>query len=140
MHRAGAAEGIHRHAPRIFAALAQMSARRVGHVFVDDLVNPPSDLLDGHVQFRAQATERLARAVEIQLHLAAEKIIRIEITEHQISVRDSRLGAALSITHRSRIGARAIRPDFEKAERVDPRDAAAAGAELDHVDDRNTHR
>ena len=45
MHRPGAAEGVHRHAPRIFAALAEMGARRVGHVLVDDLMNAPGDLL-----------------------------------------------------------------------------------------------
>ena len=78
--------------------------------------------------------------LHIELHLAAEKIIRIEITEHQIGVGHRRLRAALAIAHRAGIGARAVRPDFEQSERIDPGDAAAAGADLDHVDDRNAHR
>ena len=30
-------------------ALAKVSARRVGHIFIDDLMNSPGSLLDGHV-------------------------------------------------------------------------------------------
>ena len=44
MHRPGAAEGEHRHAPRVLAALDRVDARRVGHVLVDDLMNAPGGL------------------------------------------------------------------------------------------------
>src|ERR1051325_4214818 len=104
MHRPGAAECVHRHTARIFAALAEMSTRGVGHVLVDDLMNAPGDLLCAHVNARADAGERAARAVEIQTHLAAEKILWIEITKHQIGIGHGWLRTALAITNRSRIG------------------------------------
>ena len=44
--------------------------------------------------------------------------------------------AAVGITGRSRIGARALRPDFEQAALIDPGDAAAAGADLDEIERR----
>ena len=50
------------------------------------------------------------------------------------------LGAAVAVADRARIGARAARADFERADLVDPGDAAAAGADLDDVDDRQHHR
>ena len=45
----------------------------------------------------------------------------------------------MPVTYRSRVCAGAFRSDFEKAERIDARDAAAAGADLDHVDHRDAH-
>ena len=113
MHRSRAAEGVHRHAPRIFAALAEMSARRIGHVLVDDLVNSPSYQLDRHVESFGEPRQRLARAFQIELHLSAEKIVRIEIAEDQISVGHRGFHAALSIASRPRVCAGTIRSNFE---------------------------
>jgi hypothetical protein len=48
MHRAGATKGIHRHSARIFAPLVQVSACRIGHIFVDDLMHAPGGLFDCH--------------------------------------------------------------------------------------------
>src|SRR5687767_2973451 len=112
VQRARAAKGVLRQPTRIFAALSEMSTRRVGHVLVDDLMNAPGDLLGVHPQLLTQPAQRLARAVEIELHLAAKKITRIEIAEHEIGVGYRWFRAALPITHGARIGAGAFRTDF----------------------------
>ena len=68
------------------------------------------------------------------------KLSRIEPAEHDVGVGDGRLGAAAAVADRAGIGAGALRPDLERADLVDPGDAAAAGADLDHVDHRQHHR
>src|SRR2546427_13123477 len=67
-------------------------------------------------------------------HLPAEEILRIEPPQHEIRVGDRRLGSPAAIAHRAGIGARALRADLERADLVDPGDAAAARAHLDHID------
>src|SRR5262249_28463859 len=80
------------------------------------------------------------RAVGIELHLAAEEIVGIKPPEHHVGVGDGRLGAAAAIADRTRIGARALRPDLERPDIVDPPHRAAAAAALDHIDHRQHHR
>ena len=82
----------------------------------------------------------VARAVGVENHLAAEKIVGIEPAEHDVGVGDGRFRAAAAITDRPGIGARALRPDLERTDVVSPGDAAAAGADLDHVDHRQHDR
>ena len=79
-------------------------------------------------------------ACGVELHRAAEEIVRVEPAEHHIGVGDGRLGAAAAIADRAGIGAGALRADLERADVVDPGDRAAAGADLDHVDHRQHHR
>ena len=68
------------------------------------------------------------------------KYARVEPAEHDVGVGHGRLDAAAPVTDRARVGARALRPDAEQPARVDPRDRAAPGADLDEVDDRRPHR
>ena len=58
-----------------------------------------------------------AAAVGVELHLAAEEIVRIEPAEHHVGVGDGRLGAAAAVADRAGIGARALRADLERADR-----------------------
>ena len=48
--------------------------------------------------------------------------------------------AAAAVAGRARIGPGAVRPDGDPLQPVDPRDRAAAGADLDHLDDRDAQR
>ena len=76
----------------------------------------------------------------VELHLAAEKVIRAEAAEHDVGVGDGRLGAAAAVADRAGIGAGALRADLQGADFVDPGDAAAAGADFDDVDHRHHDR
>src|ERR671913_435368 len=75
-----------------------MSARGIRHILVDNLVNAPGDLFDGHAESPPKAAESITRRIDIQLHLTAKKIARIEVAENQIGVGDRWFGAALSET------------------------------------------
>ena len=88
---------------------------------------------------RASPSRRSAAAA-VELHVAAEEIVGIEQPEHQVGVGDGRLVAAAAVAGRTGIGAGALRADLEQPERVDMGDAAAAGADLDHVDRRDGDR
>ena len=50
---------------------------------------------------------------EIEPAVAAEKIFRVEIAEHEIGVGDGRAGTALAVTRRSRDRPGAFRPDMQ---------------------------
>ncbi len=78
--------------------------------------------------------DRPPRAVEVERHPAAEEVAGIEVAEHEVGVGDGRLGAAAAVADRAGIGAGRVGPDAQQAERVDARDRAAAGADLDHLD------
>ena len=81
-----------------------------------------------------------ARSVDVEAHLAAEEVAGVEPSEHDVRVGDGRLGAAAPVADGAGVGARAARADAQQAARVDPRDRAAARADLDEVDDRRPHR
>ena len=66
VHRPGAAEGEHRHAPRVLAALDGVDARRASHVLVDNLMDPPGGRSGVMPSGSRQTAERFARPVEIQ--------------------------------------------------------------------------
>ena len=83
----------------------------------------------------AAATASTARsaAAEIEPAVAAEKIFRVEIAEHEIGVGHGGAGTALAVTGRSRQRPGAFRPDMQDAAGIDPRDRAAAGADARNV-------
>ena len=65
--------------------------------------------------------------------VAAQEVVRIEITQHQVGVGDGRLRPAQAVAGRARDGARAGRADLQAAAQVDGSDAAAPGAHGVHV-------
>ena len=91
-------------------------------------------------RLRAALLDRARRAVDVELDLAAEEVARVEPAQDDVGVGDRRLDAAPPVADRPGIGARAPRPDAEEPARVDPGDAAAAGADLDQVDDGRADR
>ena len=141
VQRPGAARGDQREVARIVALGDRDLAHRERHLGDRDL----DDRLRGRDGVELERLGDLlldaARgAVGVELHLAAEEIVRIEPAEHHVGVGDGRLGAAAAVADRAGIGARAVRADLERADVVEPGDRAAAGADLDHVDHRQHHR
>jgi hypothetical protein len=136
VRRAGAAERDHREAPRVLALLDDVDARRGGHVLGHHAVHAPGRLDGGKAEAGADRGERALGRPLVEPHAAAEKEFRVVIAEQQIGVGHGRLAAAAAIAHGSRIGTRRARPDAQQAVLGDRRDRAAAGADLDHVDDR----
>ena len=69
------------------------------------------------------------------VHASAEEVGRVEVAEHEVGVGHGRLACRRG---RSRPGPGSaparVGADLQQAERVDARDRAAAGADLDHVD------
>ena len=84
--------------------------------------------------------DRLLGSGGIERHLAAGKSLRIDAAERHVGVGDGRLAAAAAVAHWARLGAGACRADHDAAEPVDAGDGTAAGADLDHLDDRNAQR
>ena len=78
--------------------------------------------------------------VNVQAHLATEEVGRVEAAEHRVGVRHGRPGTAPAVAHRTGPAARAFRADAQCSGVVEVGDAAAAGADLDHVHDRYPHR
>ena len=74
------------------------------------------------------------------MHLAAEEAVGADAAEDDVGVGDGQLGAAAPIADRARVGAGAVRTDLERADLVDPGNAAAAGADLHDVDHRHHRR
>src|SRR5207248_3621554 len=104
---------------------------------VRDLDDPVRGVDDVQAErLRAALLDRAARAVHVERDLAAEEVVRVETAEDDVGVGHGRLDAAAAIADGPRIGARALRPYPQQPAGVDPGDRAAAGADLDEVDDR----
>ncbi len=84
--------------------------------------------------------DRVLCRADIELHFAAQEILRIEPAEQQIRIGDRRLAAAAAVGNRAGRRARALRADVQAFLRIDPRDGAAAGADFDDVDNRGLDR
>ena len=84
------------------------------------------------------ALERALRLFALDHHLSPEKMLGIEVAEHQSRVGDRRAIAALRIAGRSRHRAGAVRSHVQQTALVDPRDTAATRSDAAHVDGRET--
>jgi hypothetical protein len=69
-----------------------------------------------------------------------EQLLRIESPEHQVGVRNGRLGPAAAVADRAGIGAGAFWSDLDQAGSVDPGDRATAGAHRVDRDHRHVDR
>ena len=118
-----------------------MNARGVRHVLVDHLGQAPGGLGRVHVEPLAHVDlERAAGGVGMQPDRAPGEALRIEPAEHEIGVRHRGTLSAPPVAGRPRLGARALGTDPDLPHRVHLRERSAAGADLDHVDDRNRDR
>ena len=140
MERARAAHRHHRVAARVAALLHDVHAGRPGHVLAHQVVDAPRRFRDGKPQGRGEPRHRGLGGGGVEGHPAAQEIARVQVAEEQVRVRHRRMAAAQPVAGGTGLGARALRPDLEQSELVDPRDRASARADLHHVDHRRVHR
>ena len=81
--------------------------------------------------------DHVADVIEIQLHLAAEEVVGREVAEQQVGVGHRGFGAAAVVADRPGVRSGAFGADLHQAHLVDAGERAAAGADLDQVDDGN---
>ena len=140
VHRAAAAEGDDRKVARVAAAADGNELEQVDHVRVRDADDAERRLLDGDVELLGEGPQSLAGAIDVELDLAAEEVARVDAAGDHVRIGESGLGPAPTVGRRSGVRARALRAYPERAGRVEPRDRAASGPDLDDVDDRHLHR
>ena len=142
MQRRAAAEGDQIVLVDDGAALDGVHARGTRHVLRHHLV----DGVGRHARSRARGPRRRrARArpwprSRSSAMRAAGEVVRIDRAQHDIGVGHGRMHAAAAVAGRARLGAGALRPHRHALQRIDARDRAAAGADLDHLDHRDAHR
>src|SRR5262249_58399221 len=83
--------------------------------------------------------ERAPCAFDVELDLTTEKTVGAEAPEDEVGIGDGGLAAAEPVAYRAGLGARAFRPNMQRAH-FGARDRAAAGADLLDVDHRDLHR
>ena len=132
----GAAERHHGEVAHVQAALDGDLAQGVGLVPRRDLEDADRALLEAQAQLAGELGDTVAGRVDVERDLAAEQVRRDPAEQH-VRVGDRRLGAALAVAQRARVGASRLRADLERALRADPGDRPAAGADGDHVDHRD---
>ena len=81
--------------------------------------------------------QRGRRELGADREVAAREAAGRDVAEHHVRVGHRRLGAAVAVAGGPRHGARAARPDVQRAARVEPGDRAAARADLGDVDRRD---
>jgi hypothetical protein len=124
----------------IDAAVGRMGAGGRRHRFCDDAIDAAGGLRQIRPELVAQLSDCRFRRRLVERHAAAKEIVGIEQAQHDVGVGHCGLRSAVPVAGRPRCGARAARSDLEEAEIVDACDAAAAGADLDHVDRGNGQR
>ena len=80
--------------------------------------------------------DRLTGKIRVYWDGAAGKGDGVQVAEKQVGVGHRRLVIATPVTGRAGHRAGALRPDFERSGLVQPSDAAAAGADLRDINDR----
>ena len=78
--------------------------------------------------------QSLLGQVPVESGFATQEIVRVEVAEHQIGVRDRRVRATSAVTGRPWISPGALWPHVQNAASVDLRDTATASAQGLHVD------
>ena len=134
--RPRAAERGEHEVAHVEAALDRDLAQRVGLVPGGDLQDAGGAALEVEAELVGEVGDTGAGGLHVERDLAAEEVGR-DPAEHDVRVGDRRLGAALAVAERARVGAGRVRPDLEGALRREPRDRPAAGTDGDDVDHRD---
>ena len=135
VQRPGAAEGEQREAPRVDAALDGHDPQGADHLGVGDAHDPLGALARVESQLARQPLDRRVRRTGVELDVTGQRHVGAQVAEDEVGVGHRRLGAATAVARRSRVGARAARPDPQRAARVAPADGASArsdGVDVDH--------
>ena len=111
----------------VVAASAQHVDREFFHVVAHQQVGAFREFVDLGVEMPGHRLERLDRGIQVQWHVAAEKIVRVEVAEQDVTVRDGRY---IPIEAASDIGAGASRPNRQLTRQgMDAEFRAHAGAD-----------
>src|SRR5579884_376991 len=141
VHGAGAAAGYQGEVARVIAALDRHAAHRQRHLGHGDLDDGQRRLNRVHAQLGGHLLgDARARLVNVEVHLAAQETAGVDATQDDVSVSNGWLRAAPAVADGARLAAGALGADFQRADLVDPGDAAAASPDLDHVHHRQHHR
>ena len=140
VHPAPAAERHQREVARVIAAVDRHQLERVDHVVVGDAHDAARRL--GGVQLEAIGDRGHSPldGGHVGLQFTAAKIIRINPSQGEVRVGRRRVVPAAAVGGRTGDGAGRARTDVQLAELVDPGDASASLADLDHVDHRHHRR
>ena len=140
VHRRGAAGGEQGIVARLLAVLGEVDAGRTGHVLVDDVVDAPGGALGVDTERIGEASHCRLGGREVDLHLATEEEVGIEISQQQVGVGDGGIGAAAAVAGGAGLRAGTLRADLHQAEFVAVGDRAAAGPDFDQLDGRDLDR
>ncbi len=141
VHRAAAAERDDGAALVGFRALHRVHARGVGHVLVHHLHHAERGHRGVEPEPRPDmGRERALRRRRVEPQRAARERLGVVAAEREVRVRHRRPQAAAPVASRPRVGPRAFRPDLDQAQRIHLREAAAARADLHHLDHRDAQR
>src|SRR5215813_1426719 len=137
VHRPATAKGNQGEVADVIATLRRDGFDRFLHFDVDNVQHTVRCVEQAQTKrlgdFLFQDTFRLEL---VQLHPAAEKMIRVENPDDHVGVGDRDLLATTVVADWTGIGAGAIRSDLQRAYGIDPRDGAAAGAHGVNVEHR----
>ena len=138
---AGAAESGEGEIAGVQTFFEKAEADGAGHMSGGDRQDAAGRRLGGELgRFRHARLNRSASGVGVQRHGATKKTRRRDPPQGDIGVGHRRPVAALAIGRRAGGGAGAFGADIEGANRVNPGQRAAAGADSAHFDHRQAHR
>jgi hypothetical protein len=137
VHRPRAAVGDQREVGRVAPLLRRDRPQRAHHRRVRQVVDAPCRLDRRQPEGPPGARQRPLRTLAVDRDLPVADRAGRDEPEQDVRVGDGRLVAAEAVARRAWHGARAPRPDVQALRRVEPRDRAAAGADLGDVDRRD---
>ncbi len=124
---------------RVEACTQRHSSQQVGHLVVGDFANAGGRLCHVHSQRLGDIlADRLMRSFDIQAHLTAEEILRVDDAQHHIGIGDRRLDTASPVAGRTRRRARAFGANREVTV-LHAGDRSAARTDGGHLDRRQGH-
>ncbi len=134
-------EGDHGAAAQPLPPLDGVGAGGVRHVLVDHLADAQRSRGRVELQPRPHAAGHGALgSAAVQRDRAACEEVGIDAPQHHVRIGYGGVCAAPPIRRRPRLRPRALGPDVDPVEVVDPRDGAAPRPDLDHLDHGNAHR
>ena len=134
VHRSGAAEGRNRNDIRITALFGNMGFGGCCHGFVDQVMNTKRSCgYPGFKGFGHFFFDGLFGQGFIQQHATTQKIVRIQISQHQVGIGHRWVLTAAGITGRSGISTGTFRSHLQQAHFAHVGNAAAAGADFHQI-------
>ncbi|SLH35736.1 Uncharacterised protein [Mycobacteroides abscessus subsp. abscessus] len=116
MHRAGAAVGVEDEVARVVAATDRQLAERVGHACVDYFADTCGRIDHADAQRLGDlGADCFLSGGLVDRHPAAEEVVRVDDTEHDVGIGNRHLGATALVADGTGIGSGAIGADAQRA-------------------------